>query len=77
MGVLYGRMDPHGNVQFDSGWSGSENEDFRLSAPARPRDVPGAGRGAAGAPLGRVGAERRKSRFLGGAATTRAWIKLY
>ena len=46
--------------------AGSENGDFRLSAPARPRDVPGAGRGAAGAPLGRVGAERRKSRVLGG-----------
>ena len=43
----------------------------------RPIYVPGAERGAAGASRGRAGAERRKSPFLGGAATTRAWIKLY
>ena len=40
-------------VQFDSGWSGTENEDFRLSAPARPRAAPTASRPAPGTSIGR------------------------
>ena len=41
------------SVQFDSGWSGTENGDFRLSAPARPRAAPTASRPAPGTSIGR------------------------
>ena len=49
-------------VQFDSGWSGTENGDFRLSAPARPRDAPGAPRPAPGTSIGRLDPPRRAIR---------------
>jgi len=55
VGTTLSRMKLYSTrVQFDSGWSGTENGDFRLSAPARPRDAPGAPRPAPGTSIGRL-----------------------